>query len=209
MKHRASSTNPVSVLYLNHLLITLDQAICECIKAANSAAFKYIYQHYSDKMFYVCLRYIRDESDAADVLQDAFIQVYHKIETVKDPASFEGWLRRLIVNKCLDFLRAKGKKQEILSEKDVAIEGHTDVELDQGDPEVLRNILFSAIQKLPKGYRIIVNFALVEEYSHKEIADMLGIKESTSRSQLVRARAQLKKILLTQQDHKINESYYG
>ena len=160
-------------------------------------------------MFYVCLRYIRDESDAADVLQDGFIQAYHKIETVKDPDLFEGWLRRLMVNKCLEFLRARSIKQEILSEKDFAIEDHTDVELDKEDPEVLRAILFSTIQKLPEGYRTIVNLALVEEYSHKEIAEMLGITESTSRSQLVRARAQLKKMLFTQQNNKIKEYYYG
>jgi RNA polymerase sigma factor (sigma-70 family) len=160
-------------------------------------------------MFYVCLRYIRDDSDAKDVLQEGFIQAYQKIETVKEPSSFEGWLRRLIVNKCLEFLRLRSKKQEMFSERDFAIEDETDVDLNEEDQELLREKIFSAIQDLPEGYRTIINLALVEEYSHREIAEMLGITESTSRSQLVRARAQLKKILLTQQDNKIKEYYYG
>jgi RNA polymerase sigma factor (sigma-70 family) len=160
-------------------------------------------------MFYVCLRYIRDDSDAKDVLQEGFIQAYQKIETLKEPSSFEGWLRRLMVNKCLEFLRSRSKKQEMLSEKDFAIEDETDVDLNEQDQELLREKLFSAIQDLPEGYRTVINLALVEEYSHREIAEMLDIKESTSRSQLVRARAQLKKILLTQQDSKIKQYYYG
>lgn len=160
-------------------------------------------------MFYVCLRYIRDDSDAKDVLQEGFIQAYQKIETLKEPSSFEGWLRRLMVNKCLEFLRSRSKKQEMLSEKDFAIEDETDVDLNEQDQELLREKLFSAIQDLPEGYRTVINLALVEEYSHREIAEMLDIKESTSRSQLVRARAQLKKILFTQQDSKIKQYYYG
>ncbi|MDG1036750.1 MAG: RNA polymerase sigma factor [Crocinitomicaceae bacterium] len=179
------------------------------MKAADSVAFKRIYEHYSDKMFYVCLRYIRDDSDAKDVLQEGFIQAYQKIETLKEPSSFEGWLRRLMVNKCLEFLRSRSKKQEMLSEKDFAIEDETDVDLNEQDQELLREKLFSAIQDLPEGYRTVINLALVEEYSHREIAEMLDIKESTSRSQLVRARAQLKKILFTQQDSKIKQYYYG
>lgn len=160
-------------------------------------------------MFYVCLRYIRDDSDAKDVLQEGFIQAYQKIETLKEPSSFEGWLRRLMVNKCLEFLRSRSKKQEMLSEKDFAIEDETDVDLNEQDQELLREKLFSAIQDLPEGYRTVINLALVEEYSHREIAEMLDIKESTSRSQLVRARAQLKKILFTQQDSKIKQYYDG
>jgi RNA polymerase sigma factor (sigma-70 family) len=160
-------------------------------------------------MFYVCLRYIRDDSDAKDVLQEGFIQAYQKIETLKEPSSFEGWLRRLMVNKCLEFLRSRSKKQEMLSEKDFAIEDETDVDLNEQDQELLREKLFSAIQDLPEGYRTVINLALVEEYSHREIAEMLDIKESTSRSQLVRARAQLKKILFTQQDSKIKQYYHG
>jgi RNA polymerase sigma factor (sigma-70 family) len=160
-------------------------------------------------MFYVCLRYIRDDSDAKDVLQEGFIQAYQKIETVKEPSSFEGWLRRLIVNKCLEFLRLRSKKQEMFSERDFAIEDETDVDLNEEDQELLREKIFSAIQDLPEGYRTIINLALVEEYSHREIAEMLDIKESTSRSQLVRARAQLKKILFTQQDSKIKQYYHG
>ncbi len=160
-------------------------------------------------MFYVCLRYIRDDSDAKDVLQEGFIQAYQKLETLKEPSSFEGWLRRLMVNKCLEFLRSRSKKQEMLSEKDFAIEDETDVDLNEQDQELLREKLFSAIQDLPEGYRTVINLALVEEYSHREIAEMLDIKESTSRSQLVRARAQLKKILFTQQDSKIKQYYDG
>ncbi len=162
-------------------------------------------------MFYLCLRYIRDEADAKDVLQEGFIQAYQKIETLKEPSSFEGWLRRLMVNKCLEFLRSRSKKQEILSERDfaVAVEVESNVNLNEDDLELLREKLLSAIQDLPEGYRTIINLALVEEYSHREIADMLGIKESTSRSQLVRARVQLKKILFTERYNKIKEYYYG
>jgi RNA polymerase sigma factor (sigma-70 family) len=159
-------------------------------------------------MYYVCLRYIRDESDAADVLQESFIQAYHKIEMVKEPSSFEGWLRRMVVNKCLEFLRTKSSERKFLEERAHVLDEIEDVVIDQADTEELRNTLFKAIQELPEGYRTIINLAIIEGCKHGEIAEMLKITESTSRSQLVRARAQLKKILLRVGNNRIKEYYY-
>ncbi len=159
-------------------------------------------------MYYLCLRYLKDEADAADALQESFIQAYQKIEHFQGKGSFEGWLRRIVVNKCLNMIRANSRKEAWFDQKSAVEDQVVEVRLDQVETGRLNQILFEAVSQLPDGYRTIVNLVLIEGYAHKEVSEMLEISESTSRSQLVRARTQLKKILIELGVEEIAEHYY-
>ncbi|MEM6343174.1 MAG: RNA polymerase sigma factor [Bacteroidota bacterium] len=178
------------------------------MKAANSAAFKVIYQAYADKMYYLCLRYLKEEADARDALQESFIQAYQKIESFQGKGSFEGWLRRIVVNKCLNMIRINSRKEAWFDQQSTVEDQAVEVRLDQVEAGRLSQILFEAVSQLPDGYRAIVNLVLIEGYAHKEVSEMLGISESTSRSQLVRARTHLKQILIKLGVEEIAEHYY-
>lgn len=136
-------------------------------------------------MLGVCLRYINDRETARDVLQEAFVKIFTNLDTYSGNGSFEGWIRRIVVNTALEYLR----KTDVLKES---------VGLDQSgelvEPDASAISMFSAtdlmrlIQSLPDGFRTVFNLYAIEGYSHKEISEMLDITESTSRSQYVRAR---------------------
>ncbi|MBL4649865.1 MAG: RNA polymerase sigma factor [Aureispira sp.] len=175
----------------------------------DSAAFKVIYQHYADKLYYVCLRYLKNRPDACDALQEGFIQAYKKISSFSGKGSFEGWLKRIIVNKCLEFLRKRKVYEELDNSSIVENYYEEPFELEYyKEDENLKKVLLNAVNQLSDGYRTIVNLVIIEGYSHKEVSEFVGISVSTSRSQLVRARAQLKKYLTADQPVQIIKDYY-
>lgn len=151
-------------------------------------AQKDIYDALSGKMYAVCLRYMGDKESASDVLQDGFISLFTKLDSYSGEGSFEGWARKIFVNTALMSLR----KRDILKQSE-------DVDAARGiagnDPSALQKIgykeLMDMIGELPAGFRTVFNLYVLEGYSHKEIAEMLGISEVTSRSQLQRARVML------------------
>ncbi len=159
-----------------------------CLKNKN-AAQKELYERFSPKMYNLCLRYIKDVNEAEDVLITGFMNVFEKLSQFKHQGSFEGWIRRIIINEALGYLR---------QHKTLFIE----VDIEKADkefqvPDSLEEYdLMMMIQNLPVGYRTIFNLYAIEGYSHKEISDLMGINESTSKSQLCRARSILKKMLL-------------
>ena len=154
-----------------------------CINEEKSAR-KYLYDFYSPKMYYVCLRYARHASEAQDMLQDGFIKVFDNISSFKSNGSFEGWIRRIIVNTALNYCRKSSFKQEQLG-----IEDYQDkVVKSKAVSNLGEKELLALIQKLPDGYRMVFNLYVIEGYSHKEIGEMLDITESTSRSQLAKSR---------------------
>ncbi len=152
---------------------------------------KALFDNYSNKMKTLCLRYVGNEQDAEDVLQEGFILVFTKLKNYKFDGSFEGWLRRIMINVSLRFLK-KNKKhlvkniEEIYSlyDKNESIYS----KLSQDD-------LMQTLYKLPDGYRIVFNMFAIEGYSHKEIGEILKIGESTSRSQLAKAKKRLRKLI--------------
>lgn len=153
-------------------------------------AFRYIYETFSGKLYYVCLRYLKNEADAQDVLQEAFVTAYHKIDSFSGSGSLEGWIRRIVVNGCLGKLRLDQKTFAFNGElRDAIAETDEDTSSEQAATEAR---LMEALHALPVGYRTILNLAVLEDYSHKEIGELLGISESTSRSQLSRAKTALK-----------------
>lgn len=160
-----------------------DVLIRECI-AANRRAQEQLYKMFSSKMYAVCLRYTGGNADdAQDLLQDGFLKVYKNLHTFRSEGSFEGWIRRVIVYTCIEHLRRKPKP--VTSEiENLSIE---DKELTGYDRIAMRDLV-NMIGGLSAGYRTVVNLYLVEGYSHKEIGEILGINEGTSKSQLARAK---------------------
>jgi RNA polymerase sigma-70 factor (ECF subfamily) len=157
-----------------------------------------LFQMFYGKMLAVCSRYIYDQDTAQEVLQEGFIKVFDKLEVFDFKGSFEGWVRRIIVNTAIDSIR-KSKRAPLLKDKD------TDFKIDSRDlieesegiqlTELKASIALEAVAKLSPGYRTVFNLFVIEEYSHKEIAEILGISEGTSKSNLSKAKFNLKKIL--------------
>ncbi len=135
-------------------------------------------------MLAVCLRYTRHRMEAEDVLQDAFIKVFDSIHTFQSRGSFEGWIRKIVINTALKNHRKKQNQQE-----QIGLELADDL---PAEPSIFAHLqeeeLLKLINRLPDGYRLVFNLYAIEGYSHREIADMLGIEEGTSRSQLLKAR---------------------
>lgn len=143
-----------------------------------------VFRRYAGKMLAVCSRYTRHRMEAEDVLQDAFIKVFDHLEKFQFKGSFEGWIRRIVINTALKNFEKKG-----FSHEQIGLEYS---EERASDPAIYSDLqseeLMRLIRSLPEGYRLVFNLYAIEGYSHKEISEMLGIQESTSRSQLVKAR---------------------
>lgn len=151
-----------------------------------------IYNRFSAKLFSVCLRYSNNYEDAQDVFQDGFILIFKKINQFRFQGSFEGWMRRIMVNCCIERHRSKNHlyilNEDITLDKDVE-EFEFDLD-DEGESHSYKDLL-EFIQKLPSRYQQVFNLYVIEEYSHQEIANMLGISVGTSKSNLSRAREKL------------------
>lgn len=149
---------------------------------------KAIFDLLSRKMFAVCLRYMGDKDSAEDILQDGFVTLFSKLDSYTGAGSFEGWARRIFVNTALMSLR---KKDALKNTEDLDVAWN----MASGDPSPIQKIgsddLLKMVAALPPGFRTVFNMYVIEGYSHKEIAEALGISETTSRSQLQRARVLL------------------
>jgi RNA polymerase sigma-70 factor (ECF subfamily) len=155
------------------------------------AAQQQLFDLYSSKMYGICYRYVRQPMEAEDILVTAFTKIFERIGQFKGDGSFEGWIRRVIVNEALTHLR-KARTMYLETELEQADREPDYAQLsDHLEAEDLMNM----IQQLPAGYRIVFNMYAIDGYSHKEIAEQLGISENTSKSQLSRARVYLQKML--------------
>lgn len=161
-----------------------------CIQG-NAQAQRQLYQLLADKMFAVCLRYADSRQDAEDILQEAFIKVFKNIKRFKFHGSFEGWVRRIMVNTSIEHHRKSLKWKYAEDAQEVAIKDESINALEKLKVQDLLNL----IAKLPPGYKTVFNLYVIEGYSHQEIADMLQISVSTSKSQLFKARAALQELL--------------
>jgi len=157
-----------------------------------------LYERFAGKMYAVCLRYARTPADAPDILQEGFLKVFSKLEQFQFQGSFEGWIRRIMVNTALRTYQ----KQRFDNETS----GYERLPEVAVDPDAISTLseaeLIGLIAKLPDGYRVVFNLVAIEGYSHAEVAETLGIQESTSRSQLTKARRWLCEQVETL--HKIN-----
>lgn len=166
--------------------MTLDELIIQC-KKQDAMAQGELYQQYSSTLFSICLRYSPNYAEAEDSLQDAFLTIFKKIDQFKDKGSFEGWMKRIAVNTVLQKYR-KQRVFDIVREDQIPDEADVLVE-DEGIP---LDFLLKIIQELPDRYRLVFTMYVMDDYSHKEIAGMLGISDGTSKSNLARARMILK-----------------
>lgn len=175
----------------------LDKIIEGC-QRQDSRAQQALYERLAPAMFSVCLRYVREAADAEDVLLRSFMKVFDHIGRYRAEGSFEGWIRRIVVNEALMYLRAN-KTWHMTVDVAEACAVCT-VEGDHLEAEEMLDM----VKQLPVGYRTVFNLYAIEGYSHTEIADMLGISEGTSKSQLSRAK-QLLRSMITQQNNALNE----
>lgn len=143
-------------------------------------------------MFAVCLRYTSDRDAATDILQEGFVKVFKSLERFSFEGSVEGWIRRIIVNTAIDHFRKAAKLFVVQDLEDIQLE---DTSANHFLGKMESEEIMKLIQKLPAGYRAVLNLYVVEEFSHKEISAMLGISEGTSKSQLARAKAHLKEMI--------------
>jgi RNA polymerase sigma factor (sigma-70 family) len=168
-----------------------DELIKGCLKR-NRNAQQQLYDLYSSKMYALCYRYVRHAMEAEDVLVMAFTKIFDRIEQFKGEGSFEGWIRRVMVNEALTHLR-KSRAMYVETELEQA---DREPDYDRLSDHLEAEDLQKMIQELPPGYRLVFNMYAIDGYSHKEIAEQLGISENTSKSQLSRARTYLQKILV-------------
>ncbi len=163
-------------------------------RRSQEAIFKLFY----GKMMVVCMRYTNDKDTAQEVLQEGFMKVFEKLGAFDYKGSFEGWVRRIVANTAIDSIR-RSKKNPILTDNDndFKIGGENPMEEQETVAlgEIKAEMAMEAIQKLSPAYRTVFNLYVLEEYSHKEIAEMLGISEGTSKSNLAKAKMNLQKIL--------------
>ncbi len=159
----------------------------ECLKG-NSKAQKALFDKFAPKMLAVCLRYMKNVEQAEDALQDGFIKVFRNLKSYKNTGALEGWIRRIVVNSCLDALQ-KNKKL-LLNVQVEEVEYKLEAE-DFTAEKMMADDLMKLVQNMPEGYRVIFNMYAIEGYAHQEIASQLGISESTSKTQYLRARAYL------------------
>ncbi len=160
-------------------------------KEGNRRMQEEMYRRFSPRMYAVCLRYAGNAEEAEDILQEGFIKVYKKLDSFRGDGSFEGWVRRIFVNTAIEHFRRKRYLQPVTEREENTIEGKSLSALDGlAEKDVL-----ALIKELSPGYRTVFNMYVVEGYTHKEIADMLGISEGTSKSQLSRAKVILQEMV--------------
>lgn len=166
----------------------LEEIIYKC-QEGNSGAQTALYRLFSSKMYGVCLRYARDRAEAEDILQEGFVRVFTKIRQFESKGSFEGWMRRIMVNTALEKFR---KHDRLYPVEEMKIYESTEW-VDDTISSITAGDLMKIIQELPPRYKMVFNLFAIEGYSHEEIGEMMDISEGTSKSNLSRARMILQK----------------
>lgn len=141
-------------------------------------------------MFNICMRIVNNATEAEDVMQEAFLNAFTKLDTYKGEVSFGAWLKRIVINRSLDYLKKQKVKFDEINEKTNQL---PDFQMEI--KEVNMTVIKDAIQKLPDGYRVVLSLFLIEGYDHEEISEILGISNSNSRTQYLRAKNKLREFL--------------
>lgn len=171
--------------------------IVEKCKQGNRQAQFELYQLYSKAMYNICLRMVKNELDAEDILQNSFVDVFTKLHTFQFQASIGAWIKRIVVNNCINFLKRNRIFFEELEERHANVEADGYTKDDKEDNKMTVERINKALFELPDGYRVVFSLYMLEGYDHKEIAEILGITEATSKSQFSRAKSKLRGLLET------------
>jgi len=179
---------------------TIEELIARS-KAGERKAQELLYKHFASKMLGVCMRYATDKMEAEDMLQNGFIKMFNRLGDFRGEGSFEGWIRRIMVHSSIEYYRKHHKMVQIVDMADIGDEPSV-------NPTAMASIsaqdLMRLINQLSPGYKMVFNLYAIEGYSHREIAEMVGITEGASKSQLSRARSILKDLVV-----KMEEKKYG
>jgi len=165
-----------------------EKKLIELLKRNSESAFVELYNMYSPVLFGICLRYSKERVDAEDILQESFIKIYENIQGFKSEGSLEGWLKRIVVNVSINHYRKKIKENVVSTDGEVTYE---EIIPENVFSELTSKELIGLIQRLPEGYRMVFNLYVIEGFKHNEIAEMLGYTESTSKTQLMKAKKML------------------
>jgi RNA polymerase sigma factor (sigma-70 family) len=170
-----------------------DQELAQGCILGKKEAQKALFDLYAGKMMTVCRRYISDREEAKDVLQDGFVKVYERLHQWQGSGPLGGWIRTVIVNTALTHIRAQKKWRD-------TVDITESEELDSGDLSGLEKMkaddVLNLIEQMPQGYKTVFNLFAIEGYGHKEIGEMLGISENTSKTQFLKSKEWLKKGLV-------------
>jgi RNA polymerase sigma factor (sigma-70 family) len=172
-------------------LFNQEAQLVKALRKQDPKGQRQVYEKYSSRMLGLCFRYAGDEMIAEDIMVEGFMRVFSKIDQFSGEGSLEGWIRRIMVNEALGYLR----KQKRILEDALSDEAENIPDYSLADQNLNADELLNLIGELPVGYRTVFNLYAIEGYAHTEIAGMLGITESTSKSQLHRARALLQKMV--------------
>jgi RNA polymerase sigma-70 factor (ECF subfamily) len=179
------------------------ELVSRCLKG-DSLAQKQFYDRFARQMLGVCFRYVQNLQEAEDVLQEGFIRAFRYMKDFRNEGSLEGWLRRIMITTALNFIK---KEIHVRNEEDVSMAYNESSDQTDALQRMENNEIMDLIRQLSSGYRTVLNLFAIEGFSHKEIGELLGIEESTSRSQYARARQLLKKKIETHSNYGlINQS---
>ncbi len=167
-----------------------EKIIADCIDGKRSAQ-RLLYNKYANILFSICLRYANNKDEAEDILQEGFLKIFLNLKSYRNEGSFEGWLKKIIVNTAITYVRINVKTFSLENINDIPDE----IEEDSGEYVIHPTQLFEILKLLPSQLRIVFNLYAIEDYTHKEISDLLEISESTSRTNLFRARKMLSKMI--------------
>jgi RNA polymerase sigma-70 factor (ECF subfamily) len=167
-----------------------NELIKGCLKN-NSKAQRQLYDMYAPKMLGLCMRYVGEKQEAEDIMIKGFMKIFEKIDQFKGHGSFEGWMKRIMINESLGYIR-RNKSMYVLED---ITDPRVEINFSVLEGNLEAQDLLRMVNQLPSGYRTVFNLYAIEGYNHKEIAEMLGINENTSKSQLSRARGYLQRKL--------------
>lgn len=165
--------------------------LVERCKASDHKAFQEIYVLYCKAMFNTAMRLLNNKEEAEDILQESFISAFKNINQFTARVSFGSWLKRIVINRSIDALKTRSQLLLSLDDKDIAEEPEEEFTVPSLSVEAIKD----AVKQLPDGYRLVITLYLFEDYSHKKIAEKLGIREGTSKSQYARARKKLMEVI--------------
>ena len=189
MSFKAKTSNNLEVAYQD-----IHRDIIELCKAGNNKAQYQLYKLYSKAMFNICCRMTNNYAEAEDLLQESFAEAFLKLDSFRYESSIGAWIKRIVVNKCINHLK-KRRAQLVFTDTIPENTYENDDNVDSSHLDVKR--IHKAMEQLPDGYRVIFSLYLIEGYDHSEIAQILNISESTSKSQFSRAKQKIKEILNT------------
>ena len=178
----------------------IHREIIEQSKEGDPKAQFQLYKLYTKAMFNICMRMLNNKEEAEDLLQDSFCDAFMKLDTFRYESSFGAWLKRIVINKCINYINRK-KVDLVFPDQEVEVAEKEEF-VDYTNIDFNVQHVHNAVEQLPNGYRIIFSLYALEGYDHKEISQIMSISESTSKSQYLRAKQKIKEILKNNQDER-------